>query len=231
MVLENPQQRPSVRLKGVRDSLWVTLDPSLPVQQLQSELDVVFKRLKHLAVNARVILDPGKENGHESLIADLGKFLKAAFDVGMVSGPPKKRSPFTEKTRQREAAASWRYRRSDVLMMSGRVRSGQKVEAKGHLVLMGDVNPGAEVIAGGDILVIGSLLGTAIAGQPDKETAIILSLDFRPTQVQIGGFVAAGLPQDTGNGTEYAHVENGAIVVENYLKKDPFGKIPWPEVR
>ena len=230
MVLQNRERQP-VRLKGVRDSLWVTLDPTLPTQQLKTELELIFQRLKHLAVNARVILDPGEEDGHDILIADLGKYLKESFDVGMVSGPPKKRSPITEQRRQKEAAASWRYRRSDVLMMSGRVRSGQKVESKGHLVLMGDVNPGGQVIAGGDILVMGSLRGTAIAGMPDKETAIILSLDFRPTQVQIGGYVAAGLPQDMGNGTEFAHVENGGIIVENYVKKDPFGKMPWPEVR
>jgi septum site-determining protein MinC len=209
----------------------VTLDPTLPVEHLQTELHRIFQRLKHLAVNARVILDPGEENGHEALIKSLGRFLKESFDVGMVTGPPEKRSKMTEETRQKGAAASWRYRRSDVLMMSGRVRSGQKVESKGHLVLMGDVNPGGQVIAGGDILVMGSLLGTASAGIPENETTIILSLDFRPTQVQIGGYVAAGLPQDKENVAEYAHVENGGIVVENYLKKDPFGKMPWPEVR
>ena len=47
--------------------------------------------------------------------------------------------------------------------------------------------------AGGDILVIGSLCGTAAAGQTDNRDAIILALDFRPIQVKIGSVVAAGL--------------------------------------
>jgi septum site-determining protein MinC len=226
-----PRENRPVRLKGVRDSLWITLDPALPMDRLQTELSRIFQRLKHLAVNARVILDTGEENGHEALIARLGVFLKETFDVGMVSSPPKKPSLPAGDFRKREMTGSWRYRRSEVLMMSGRVRSGQKVEAKGHLVLMGDVNPGGQVIAGGDVLVMGSLRGSATAGVPDNENAIILSLDFRPTQIQIGGYVAAGLPPSDENGAEYAHVENGRVVVENYLKVNPYGKMPWPEVR
>ena len=96
---------------------------------------------------------------------------------------------------------------------------------------MGDVNPGGQVIAGGDILIMGRLRGNAVAGTPDNEAAIVMALDFRPTQVQIGGFIAAGLPPRPEKVMEYAHVEAGAIIVEDYLKADPFGKLPWPEVR
>jgi septum site-determining protein MinC len=225
------QHKPPARLKGVGDSLWVTFDPNRPRDQLQDELKRIFERLRHLAINARVILDPGEENGHETLIGALGAFLKERFDVGMVSAPPKKRTESVEAPSRKERPETWRYRRSDVLMVSGRVRSGQKVEARKHLVLMGDVNPGGEVIAGGDVLVMGRLCGNAVAGSPDNELAIIMALDFRPTQVQIGGFVAAGLPATGEKVAEYAHVEEGQLVVEDYLKADPFGKLPWPEIR
>jgi septum site-determining protein MinC len=225
------QTTPSARLKGVGDSLWVTFDPSRTREQLQDELKRIFERLRHLAVNARVILDPGEENGHEALIGVLGTYLKETFDVGMVSAPQKRRPDVGEAHRKQERPETWRYRRSDVLMVSGRVRSGQKVEARKHLVLMGDVNPGGEVIAGGDILILGRLCGNAMAGSPDNESAIIMALDFRPTQVQIGGFVAAGLPPTGEKVAEYAHVEEGRLVVEDYLTADPFGKLPWPEIR
>ena len=225
------QEKLPARLKGVGDSLWVTLDPRLPSSRLQAELKRIFERLRHLSVNARVILDPGEENGHEALIGSLGAYLKEQFDVGAVTGPPKKRAARSEQTRKKDLTDSWRYRRSETLMISGRVRSGQKIEAKKHLVLMGDVNPGGQVIAGGDILVMGRLCGIAMAGQPGLETAIVMALDFRPTQVQIGGYVAAGLPPSSERVTEYAHVEDGTIIVEDYLKADPFSKMPWPEVR
>ena len=119
----------------------------------------------------------------------------------------------------------------DTLVISGRVRSGQKVEARKHLVILGDLNPGAEAIAGGDIIVLGNLLGTALAGQPDNEKAVIIALDFRPTQVQIGGFIAAGIPSSPGIKPEIARIEDNAVVVEDYIKASPFKRLAWPEVR
>lgn len=222
---------PAARLKGVGDSLWVTLNPEFPVEALQKELHVIFTRLKHLAINARVILDPGDGPGHEPLINSLGAYLKAHFNVGMVSAAEKKQPKITRRLHSKELHRGMRYRRSNVLMMTGRVRSGQKLEAGKHLILLGDVNPGGQVVAGGDIFIMGSLLGTACAGMPANESAIIFSLDFRPSQIQIGGFVAAGQPAYQEKAAEFARVEDGTIIVEDYLKANPFGKLPWPEIR
>ncbi len=220
-----------VRLKGVGDSLRVTLDPKQPFELLQQETGKLFERLKHLAINARVIIDPGEQGDHDGLIENIGEYLKETFDVGSVSGPPKKRSVSEERIRQRDVSKSWEHHRSDVLMLSGRVRSGQKVHAKKHLFILGDVNPGAEITAGGDIMVMGSLCGAVLAGQPENEDAIVLALDFRPSLVQIGGYVAAGESGSKGKSAEYAHVDNGIVIVEDYLKANPFGRLPWPKTR
>jgi septum site-determining protein MinC len=222
---------PAARLKGVGDSLWVTLNPTYPAEQIQQELHTLFGRLNNLAENTRVVLDPGDAGDHQGLVETLGVFLKETFNVGVVSAAEKKKNNVHERVRTRELHNSWRHRRSNVLMISGRVRSGQKVEAGKHLVLLGDVNPGGEVVAGGDIFIMGSLRGTASAGTPDDTSAIILALDFRPAQIQIGGYVAAGPESETGRAAEFARVEDGTIVVEEYLKANPFGKIPWPEIR
>ncbi|NJL59972.1 MAG: septum site-determining protein MinC, partial [Desulfobacteraceae bacterium] len=121
---------------------------------------------------------------------------------------------------------------SEALMLSGRVRSGQKINAKHHLILLGDVNPGAELIAGGDILIMGSFRGIASAGQPDNEDAIVLALDFRPTQIQIAKLMAAGLPSSPHRKhPEFAYIDNGVIVVEEYLEANPFGRLPRIETR
>lgn len=225
------EDRTPVRLKGVGDSLCVTLNPVEPMDYLREELDKIFRNLKHLAVNAKVQIDIGDEEGHDELIEELGDFLKESFGVGSVTKPPRKRMVSEEVVRKQDVERSWQHYRSDVLMLTGRVRSGQKVTSRKHLLILGDVNPGAEVLAGGDVIVLGSLRGTVVAGQPDNEEAIVVALDFRPTQVQIGGYVAAGLPPTTGKVTEFAYVENGSIVVEDYLAADPFGRMPWPEVR
>ena len=222
--------QPPVRLKGVGDGFWVTLDTSVPEEKLKSEVTKLFERLKHLAINARVVIDTGDAKGHESLIESIGAYLKNNFYVGVVTRPPEKRSAPVERIRQRDLSRGWTHHKSDVLMLRGRVRSGQKIEAKKHIVITGNVNPGAEITAGGNIIVLGRLMGQVHAGYPDNEESIVLSLDFRPTQIQIGGVVAAGLDENPQAVAEFASVDKGRIIVKDYLKAEPFGKIPWPEV-
>lgn len=222
-----------VRLKGVGDGLWVTIDAAQPIERLQDALIKPFERLQHLAVNARVIIDPGESGGSDQLINELGQFLKERFQVGQVSRPPeKKKSVNKERIRNQDLGNAWHHYRSEALMIAGRVRSGQKIVAKKHLIIMGDLNPGAEIVAGGDILVMGTLSGKAQAGQPNNEEAIVMALHFRPTQIQIGGVVAAGLASGSGNGNpEFAYIDGQAIVVDDYITNNPFKQLTWPEVR
>ncbi|MBW2709247.1 MAG: septum site-determining protein MinC [Deltaproteobacteria bacterium] len=226
------EHKQAVKLKGVGDGLWVTIDPSRPVDLLKNDLAAVFKRLNEMAVNSKVTLDTETNESHLDLLDELGLFLKDRFKVATVLVPPNQRSRSREeeRTRKRDMDRSWQHHRSHVLMLAGRVRSGQKVTARKHLTIMGDVNPGAEVVAGGDILVMGSLKGKAAAGYPDDGKKIILALDFQPEQLQIGGHVVAGIPSFKEGRAQFAHIVNDAILVDDYLKNNPFGRLPWPEV-
>jgi len=226
------ENRQAVKLKGVGDGLCITIDPSRSVDVLKNELVTVFQRLNEMAMKSKVTLDTETGENHTDLLDDLGVFLKDRFGVATVSLPPNRRSRSREeeRSRKRDMDRSWQHHRSHVLMLAGRVRSGQKVTAKKHLTIMGDVNPGAEVVAGGDILVMGSLKGKAAAGYPDDEERIILALDFQPEQLQIGGHVVTGIPPFTEGRAHFAHIVNNSILVDDYLKNNPFGRLPWPEV-
>jgi septum site-determining protein MinC len=225
------EQTPSVRMKGVGNSLWVTIAPDTPFDLIEAELATLFEPLRHMAHATRVVLDtgPGPKNGDR--YRRIKTYLKDAFKLKEIAAPQEKNGGQEKQPKMKYAKNIIAQHRSDTLVLSGRVRSGQSVSAKRHLIIMGDVNPGCELIAGGDILVIGSLLGIAAAGQPDNFGAIILALDFRPIQVKIGGIVAAGLPASEKGVPEYAHMENGAIVVDDYLAANPFKRLPWPEIR
>lgn len=222
-----------VKLKGVGDSLWVTFDATRPVDELKDALNKPFERLKQLAVNARIILDSGNDAPDGRLIEELGGYLKEQFHVGVVTGPPPKPRPEVSHKRTEDLGNAWHSHNSEALIIAGRVRSGQKLQADKHLIIMGDLNPGAEAIAGGDIIVLGTLMGTAVAGQPDNEDAIIVALDFRPTQIQIGGLAAAGSTGVGGSGKtpEFAKIDNNKIVVMDYIAANPFKRFAWPEVR
>lgn len=224
-----------VRLKGVGDSLWVTIDPAVSAEELKTALKNPFEKLKKLAVNARVVIDPQNGGGRESdpLIEELGSYLKETFAVGEVRTAPEKADPPETSPLRETPADPLSDLRGDAMIIAGRVRSGQKIHAENHLVILGDVNPGAEVIAGGDIIILGGLRGTAVAGQPDNEEAVIIALDFRPTQIQIGGLAAASDPNDAGRGKfpEFAKIDGTRIVILDYVNENPFRRLAPPEKR
>jgi septum site-determining protein MinC len=225
------EETPSVRIKGVGNKLWVTIAPDAPLDAVQSELTRLFEPLKHTTSNTGVVLDTGDGQGDNDRRRQIAAYMKDALHLDEIITPPERTSAEEKPARMKMSRSTIAQHRSDTLVIAGRVRSGQSVHAKKHLIVMGDVNPGCELIAGGDILVIGSLCGTAAAGQPDNHDAIILALDFRPTQVKIGEVVAAGRPGAGQGAPEIAHLENGAIVVDDYAAANPFKRIPWPVIR
>ncbi|MCA1793234.1 MAG: septum site-determining protein MinC [Desulfotignum sp.] len=218
-----------VKLKGVGGGFWVTLDTSRSEELLITEMDKLFTKLRHLAVNANVVIDMGDARGHEPLFSLIKTRLIEKFEVGRVTTPPQKQSVPTQRIRQRDLSKGWNHHRSDVLMLRGRVRSGQKIDTGKHVVIFGDVNPGAEIIAGGDVVVLGRLAGKVHAGNPKNETAIVFALVFDPTSVKIGSVTAAGSEEISHTIPEFACVKDGGILVQDYMKTHPFRKMPWPE--
>jgi septum site-determining protein MinC len=107
---------------------------------------------------------------------------------------------------------------NNALYLPQTIRSGQRIVHTGHLVIGGDVNPGAEVVAEGNIVVFGTLRGVAHAGSAGDETASITAGSMRPQLVRIAGQVARA-PEDNGPNvpgqriTEIARIENGVIQV------------------
>lgn len=103
----------------------------------------------------------------------------------------------------------------------GPVRSGVILDHLGHLIIFGDVNPGAEVRATGNIVVLGRLRGTAHAGI-GAETGFIMALRLEPQQLRIGRKVARAADSDKpASEPEIAYHAGDGVVVERYLGKLP----------
>jgi septum formation inhibitor MinC len=103
----------------------------------------------------------------------------------------------------------------------GPVRSGVILEHFGHLIIFGDINPGAEVRASGNIVVLGRLRGTAHAGI-GQEVGFILALRLEPQQLRIGRQVARAADSDTpASEPELAYGTGDSIIVERYQGKLP----------
>jgi septum site-determining protein MinC len=100
------------------------------------------------------------------------------------------------------------------------LRSGTVLRFDGDLYVFGDVNPGAQVIATGNITVLGALKGTAHAGAAGDESAFILAFDLRPMQLRIARVIAIPPDRRTADGLdpEIATVKDGQVVIEAWRR-------------
>lgn len=100
------------------------------------------------------------------------------------------------------------------------LRSGQRIESEHTVVIVGDVNSGAEVVSGGHVVVLGSLRGLAHAGafEDSEGSAFIFALSLQPTQLRIGSVISRsnGRSNSADAGPEVARVDGDLIVVEKY---------------
>jgi len=95
------------------------------------------------------------------------------------------------------------------------LRSGRTIHSDGHVVVFGDVNPGAKVIAAGDIVVWGKLRGYAHAGAGGDQSAIVCALEMSPSRLRIADFVATSPPGKRKKiMPEIALVRGDQIIVE-----------------
>jgi len=100
----------------------------------------------------------------------------------------------------------------------GTVRSGQILEHEGDIVIIGDVNPGGQVLATGDIYVMGTLRGMAHAGCRGHVDAIIAAVFFQPTQLRIHDVISRSPDQSTRKELEtemeFAYLREGQMAVD-----------------
>jgi septum site-determining protein MinC len=220
-----------VQIKGIREGLLVTLS-----EGSWDELHPVL--LEHLdqqagfLQGARLALDVG------SLVlkaVDLGQLTKEISDRGLTLWAVVGESPTTERSTQsfglatritkpvkeRPAASPDHPALGEeaAVLVRRTVRSGSSLQHPGHVVVIGDVNPGAEIVAGGDVVVWGRLRGMVHAGAQGNEQAVVCALDLSPTQLRIAGAIALtpkrrGKPQP-----EMARLHKSQVVAEAWDPK------------
>jgi len=209
--------KPRVKLSGTDYGLLLRLEWDSPLPQLLVELEEYLQQSPKFFAGAQVLLEIGSrpvlQQDMEQLTVVLLRYgVTLQGVVPILDGlerrpPPAAHAPFTPSPPDPQTLLHLEQRT---------VRSGEKVAAEGHVIIVGDVNPGAEVMAGHNIFVWGALRGSAYAGVPDREEAIIAALHFAPIQLRIAGHIArppearatvAGTP-------ELARIDQNAIVVE-----------------
>ena len=108
----------------------------------------------------------------------------------------------------------------------GTLRAGDVLESEASIVIIGDVDKGARVAAKGNIIVLGSLKGAALAGISGNINAVVVAFEMAPNQVKISdlNFQKAERGKLLGRGPMMILVENGRICSEP-IKKNFFSSL------
>ncbi len=198
----------SIHIKGIRDGLLVSLDDAPWDEQLAVLLSQVDGQPSFFQ-GARLALDVATQVLH---VNEMVALRDALSERGISLWAIISESPTTESTAQLLGLATRiskprpeetrQFAVEDLgeetaLFLNRTLRSGTRIEFAGHVVVLGDVNPGAEIIAEGNVVIWGRLRGMVHAGAKGKRSAVICALDLSPTQLRIADEVSAALePQD-----------------------------------
>ena len=102
-----------------------------------------------------------------------------------------------------------------MLVVNRTLRGGQEVQSQGSVLVLGNVNPGAQVIAGGSIDIRGTCRGIVHAGAYGDRDAIIIADHLMPVQIRIADVIAQSPEQyEKPELAERASVQDGRIVIE-----------------
>lgn len=231
MIQQKDQQ---LQIKGVNDGLLISIG-TFSYADFLAQLEVMLPEKQAFIQGSRVAIDVGgmKLNGRH--IAEISQIFKQyglelwsilsehedtreaarKMELGTrLSGSQTDlNGNYLPQNRQKTAVTP--LSEEENLFLKETIRSGKSIYAKGSVVIIGDVNPGAEVVAGGDVIVWGRLRGLVHAGAMGDETAVICALMLNPTQLRIAEQIAiAPAEQQTAVVPEQATIRQGQIVAE-----------------
>ena len=97
------------------------------------------------------------------------------------------------------------------------IRGGQIINFPGNIVIIGDVNHGSEVYAGGNIIVLGAIKGKVFAGIDGNRDAIIAAFSMQPEILKIADIITMSPDSEKPKYPEVAKIKDNSILVEPYL--------------
>lgn len=186
-----------IQIKGLRDGLLVSMSEA-PWDELRAALMEQIAAQQSFFQGARLALDVGSQVFH---VNELSALRDTLSERGIMLWAVVSESPTTEQTSQllglatriakprptevtREAAEESAH--STAQWIGRTLRSGTRIEFPGNVTVLGDVNPGAEIVAGGSVIVWGRVRGSVYAGAGGNLANVICALAVASSQIRIG---------------------------------------------
>jgi septum site-determining protein MinC len=225
------KKKPSaVEIKGFGSDINVILSNEAPFSDIERELIRKLEKSRRYLAGTEIVLDAQERILDEEECVKLDMILNTVFDLKISfvradSDETKKSAEMVgweieqeiQKVEDEEMAKD---DENSVVIVKNTIRSGQEESYPGSVVIIGDVNPGGGIEAGGDIIVFGTLRGVAHAGAYGNTSATITAIELRPLQLRIAGIFARSPDSNSEPESvpEVARIKDDVIVIESLDK-------------
>lgn len=219
--MKNDQQ---ISIKGIREGLLINAEIGTWEERISEILRLVNEK-ESFFKGAQACLDVGKTHlrvkeitSLRNKLSDHGVTLWAilsqsedtnnnARTLGMEITLPTVKENKSKETSNNDSGEK-------AVLVQKTLRAGYRVESKDHVVIIGDVNPGADIISAGNIIVWGKLKGSAVAGCDGNLQSVICALELRPTNLRIGEKVFPPIQKKGKVSPEIALIKNDLCKIE-----------------
>lgn len=217
-----------VKLRGYKDGLHLIINPIVSLSEIEKAIQELLNGMNQPLSGTSIHIDMSPPVLRTEDLQELETHLTEKYNL-IISGV----NVFDEKIESPILAAPTTHSLSDRLInehdpsfeqaqiVRQTIRSGQTTTClSGSIMIYGDVNPGGEVVAAGDIIILGALRGNAHAGAHGRLSSVIVAIELVPLQLQIGSYVnrppvgqkPRGYPEIARVGAE------DIIIVEEFTK-------------
>ena len=214
-----------ISIKGKNGRLEVAVDEKTPYSDIKKAItDKLSKNKDFFAGSEAKLVISGKEMT-KAQRQELKRLLAMDYDIfdvsfcGALSSPDSQVEVKQAQPAERNDAdpainlVSKNYFNAKSVFVSHTLRSGQRVECAGDVVVLGDVNIGTEVIAGGSVAVMGTLRGLVHAGATGRSDVVVAANALLPGQLRISGKIAVFPEGKQSPGPEIAEYKQGSVMV------------------
>ena len=210
----------SVTFKGSKDGLVVLLDEAAQFENLKEALDKKAKEARKFFGNSKTIIYFKGRSLSLEQEEELISIISQNTDLNITYTPSGMQKNVGKKNvGLQDFANSMFTKQNNTIFHRGALRSGQAIiNNKGGIVVIGDVNPGAKLVAFGDIVVLGNLKSVAHAGAGGDYDSFVAVLSLTPTQIRIADLITY-IPREMikKKAASMAYVESGQIYVAPLL--------------
>ncbi len=212
-----------VVIKGTKSGIIVILDKESAYEELKEAVAEKFSSSSKFLGDTQVaVAFEGRELTTEEQMEMLGVIRKnSSLDVVCIVENDEKTEEHFKKSLNEKLVELGS---NTGQFYKGNLRSGQVLTFETGVIIIGDVNVGAQVVSKGNIVVLGTLKGTAFAGSSGNEKAFVVALEMEPVQIRIGDVIGRS-PDKVGKHVgkdakepKIAFCEDGNIYIEPLVR-------------